>query len=537
MSTIRNTAARAALTLAALLFAAGCGDDGHDHGAHAEHDDGDAHDEHDEGAEHDEHAGDEHDEHGDHEGEERVELSAEQRARIGLATATAGPGTIERTLSFPGEVALNPDRVAHVVPRAPGIVREVSKTIGDTVEEDEILAWIESAELAEAKLDLYAREADVGRASVELPRARRVFENVNRLVELLETEPDEDALGALAGLDMGDYRGVLLTAYAGLVEARTVFERESVLREKAISSAQDLVSAQAAYQRARAEFAASLDTARFEVLVAFGEAVRARQVAEFGSVAAEQSLRLKGVDDATIARLRELAPRAGSLVPCDCGTEECEHVALPSLRDTLGADERLGWYALRAPFAGVVVEKHLTLGEKVGEDESVFAVADTATVWVELGVFQKDLADVAPGLPAVVEASGGGTRGEGTIASVAPVLDPDTRTARARVVMPNADGTLRPGLFVTVHVRLPASEAAVVVPRGAVQVLDERNVVFVPDGDGFLAVPVELGRGDRERVEVVSGLDPGREFVERGAFELKAAIATSGLDAHAGHGH
>ena len=120
---------------------------------------------------------------------------------------------------------------------------------------------------------------------------------------------------------------------------------------------------------------------------------------------------------------------------------------------------------------------------------------------------------------------------------MAPVVALDTRTARARVVLANEGDAVRPGLFVTVRVSLPTVLAAVVVPRSAVQVLDERDVVFIAEGGGFEAVPVELGRGDRDVVEITSGLEAGRRFVTRGAFELKAKIATSGLGAHAGHGH
>ena len=549
----------AILSTAVVFFAVGCGDDHAEHAGHDEHaehaaDGLDAGHDDDEGHDvgHDEHAGHDddeaphdeqadgdagHDEHAGEEGAQHVELTPEQRRRIGLTVATAAAGSIERELSFPGEVVLNPDRVAHVVPRAAGIVREVQKSMGDTVQADEVLAWIESAELAEAKMDFFAAEADVGRSRVELPRAKAIFGNVNRLLAVLESEPDDEALAALDGLEMGDYRGRLLTAHADFVAARHALERERVLREKSISSEQDLTSAQAEFRRARAELRGSLDTARFEVQVAFGEAARAQQVADFGAVAAEQSLRLKGVDEATIRTLRELAPRTGELRPCACSETSCEHNSFPSLRERLGTGERLGWYALRAPFAGVVIEKHLTLGEKVGDGESVFAVADTSTVWTNLSVFQKDLASIAPGQPVVVDVTGGTATHTGSIAYVAPIVDADTRTTIARVILPNEDGALRPGLFVSVRVALPTVEAPVVVPRGAVQILDQKTVVFIAEGDGFEAVPVVLGRGDRTRVEITHGLEPGQSYVEQGAFELKAKVATSGLGAHAGHGH
>jgi len=543
MRTLKRLALLSLSLIAMGLFVAGCGEDHADdhaeHGSrsepagHEDHEAEDGHDAHEDEADEDDHEGHDHgDEEGDH-----VEVTAEQKRRIGLALAVAGPGRIGKDLRFPGEIELNPDRMAHVVPRAAGIVREVKKTLGDRVEAGEILAWIESAELSEAKLDFFAREAEVGCCMIELPRAKQIFENVHRLVALLRKKPSLEELGKLDGLEMGEHRGRLITAYAGLVAATKAYERERNLRKKAISSGQELVAAQAEFQRARAEFNASLDTARFDVVVAFSQAARARQVAEFEAVAAEQKLLLKGVDEKTIARLRGLVPKTAGLKPCECDDPECKENELPSLRDMLGKDRRLGWHPLRAPFAGVVIEKHLTLGEKVGEDESVFAIADTSTVWVNFGVFQKDLASIEPGQPVTVVLTGGSSTHRGRIASVAPILDPDTRTARARVVLANQGNVLRPGLFVTVRVALPTVEAAVIVPRSAVQILDEKEIVFIEKGDGFEAVPVTLGRGDRKMVEVTRGLSAGQRYVVRGAFELKAKIATSGLGAHAGHGH
>jgi len=243
------------------------------------------------------------------------------------------------------------------------------------------------------------------------------------------------------------------------------------------------------------------------------------------------------VDEATIRELRELVPNSAGLKPCDCGDPECKEHAVPSLRRRLGDDRRFGWLPLTAPFSGVVIRKHLTLGERIDGEESVFEIADTSAVWVTFGVFQKDLPNVGPGQKATVEPTGGGESHAGRVGYVSPVLDPDSRTARGRLVLANPEGRLRPGLFVNVRVELPTVAAAVVVPRSAVQILDEKEVVFIEKGDGFEAVPVVLGSGDRHTVEVTRGLKAGQRYVKRGAFELKAKIATSGMGAHAGHGH
>lgn len=74
---------------------------------------------------------------------ERVELSAETRAASGITVGIVGGHTIQRTLTLPGEIVPNADRLAHIVPRFPGIAREVRKQLGDAVRQGEVLAVVE----------------------------------------------------------------------------------------------------------------------------------------------------------------------------------------------------------------------------------------------------------------------------------------------------------------------------------------------------------------------------------------------------------
>ncbi len=487
-----------------------------------DHDDGDGHD----------HAADEPEDEANH-----IELTSTQREQIGLRLATAQPGTIAVGRTFPGEVMLDPDRTAHIVPRAAGIVREANASLGDHVGAGDVLAWIESDELAEAKLAFFSKHTEVGCCQIELPRAKEIFENTSRLLALLESEPEAAEIRELDDLEMGVYRGNLLTTYSAYIAAKTVFERERGLLEKGVSSESEFIEAESAYKKATALFAAARDTARYQVRIAYTEAARTQQVAEFEAVAAEQRLRLKGADDDVISGLLALAPQTANLEPCLCDDPNCKEGEMPSVTETLGKEERLGWYALRAPFAGYVTDKHLTLGEKVDSDESVITIADTSSVWVRFNVYQKDLALVATGQTVRIDPGAGMPTANGTVAYMPPVIDADTRTAQARVELPNPDGELPPGLYATVHVDVNSVEASVVIDKDAVQTLDGENVVFIEAGDGFMAAPVQLGPSDRNRVIVLAGLKPGQHYVERGAFELKAKIVTSGIDAHAGHGH
>ncbi|MGD9402284.1 MAG: efflux RND transporter periplasmic adaptor subunit, partial [bacterium] len=200
-------------------------------------------------------------------------------------------------------------------------------------------------------------------------------------------------------------------------------------------------------------------------------------------------------------------------------------------------DEAFTRYEVRAPFDGTVVDKHITLGEKVGDDSEIFVVADLSTVWVDLSITQKDLPFVRTGTEVTISAGYGVPDAEGIIDYVSPVVGENTRTATARIVLANPDGLWRPGLFVSARLSVAGTEVPVLIPRTAAQNLDEEWVVFVEVGDGFEPVPVSLGRGDENRVEVLAGLTPGRRYVAEGAFECKAKVVTENIDPHAGHGH
>ena len=89
-------------------------------------------------------------------------------------------------------------------------------------------------------------------------------------------------------------------------------------------------------------------------------------------------------------------------------------------------------------------------------------------------------------------------------------------------------------MFVKGLVTLAPAAAAVLVPRNAVQSVAGRDVVFVEQGDALVAVPVRLGAGDADRVEVLSGLEPGQRYVAENAFVIKAEL---GKDRFGGHGH
>ncbi|RZL58300.1 MAG: efflux RND transporter periplasmic adaptor subunit [Variovorax sp.] len=194
---------------------------------------------------------------------------------------------------------------------------------------------------------------------------------------------------------------------------------------------------------------------------------------------------------------------------------------------TLGASTgsaSLGRLELRAPFDGIVFEKHIALGEAVKEDASVFTISDLSKVWAEMNIPARELSQVRVGERVVVRAGASDATADGTISYVGALLGEQTRTARARVVLPNPQGAWRPGLFVTVEV--PSKEAgapvAVTVASSALQTVDGKTAVYLKVDGGFVPQPVTVGRNDGQRAEILSGLAPGASHAATGSFIVKS---------------
>jgi cobalt-zinc-cadmium efflux system membrane fusion protein len=206
---------------------------------------------------------------------------------------------------------------------------------------------------------------------------------------------------------------------------------------------------------------------------------------------------------------------------------------LSALGADAGGSGPLNRYEIRAPFDGMVLEKHIALGEAVKEDANIFVISDLSTVWAEIAVPAKDLNTVRVGGRAKVKASAFDASADGTITYVGALIGEQTRTAKARVTMANPAMAWRPGLFVSVEVASGASDAAVTVAADAVQSVEDKPAVFVRVAGGFQATPVTLGRGDGKLVEIVKGLPAGASYAAVGSFILKSELGK----ASAGHEH
>ena len=337
--------------------------------------------------------------------------------RIKLAQidqAVVGPAKITKWTVVPGTIVPHADHIVHVAVKLSGTVAELRKNIGDEVVKDEVVAVLESREVADAKSEYLAA----------------------RLTNDLQQD---------------------LSA------------RDKTLWDSRVGTEQQ-------YLRSH-------------------------------NAAAQTGMRLN------IARQKLLA----------LGLGEKEIGALPDAPEAL-----LRLQDIRSPIAGRVAERKVELGTAVGRDNletELFVVVDLSRVWVELSVTSSDLALIREGQTARISARGSPKTVHGKIIFVSPLVDKDTRTSRVVAEIDNADGSWRPGSFVTAAVALDQREVPVVAPVAAIQSLAGEKIVFVRTKDGFEKRSVVLGQREDKSVEIISGLTAGETIAASNTFSLKAELS------------
>ncbi len=331
----------------------------------------------------------------------------------------------------------------------------------------------------------------------ELRTTGRVAFNENRLAHVgprsegrvAEVKADLGAslaagqvVAIIDSVELGRARAEYLGARASFEVTRAALDREQELLAEKITSEAEVLAARAAFEQARAHTSAAAETLRV-----LGLASREIEELDFGS-----------------------------------GTP--------------------GRVALRAPFAGRLVERHLQRGEYVSPEDTLFTVADLSSLWIWIDVYERDLSRVHQGDEARVTVDAWPERSwTGTVTYLRDAVDPDSRTVRARIEVGNPDGALRPEMFATVQLLDPHHDDAtgqevLAVPDAAIQRGPQGALLYVQRAPGtYEQRAVRLGHRSGGFAEVLSGLEVGEQVVVAGSFLLKTEASRESLGG--GHTH
>ena len=433
--------------------------------------------------------------------EMRATIDPEMAQEAGIETERAGPARLKSTLTLVGEIGLHERRLAHVVPRVNGVVREVYKYLGDQVRKGDLLALMESRELADAKSALLDALKKAEPVFLDLEREETLHENIGKMLKLLDQKPDLETLdGQLKPMLLGEARALIVPAYAKFLHLSLVYQREKELYAKKISSESDFLLAREQFESARARFHTLREKIEFDSHLTLLNKRHLAEKAELAVLTAEQKLAALGLSDEEIRRFYE---------------REDEE------------EQRFTEYPLKSPINGEIIEKHLTRGEAVKGVDTVLVIADLSKLWVNIAVPARNLGTVSLGQTVRLREDNLGLEATGRLTYLGSVIDATTRTVTGRVVIDNPKRLWKPRMFVTVELVRGERKVPLAVRVDALQKLRDQDVVFVKYGDQYQARPVEVGEKDRVWAEIKEGLRPGEEYVAKNSFAIKAEIGKS----------
>jgi membrane fusion protein (multidrug efflux system) len=185
------------------------------------------------------------------------------------------------------------------------------------------------------------------------------------------------------------------------------------------------------------------------------------------------------------------------------------------------ARAQLAETVVRAPFDGIIGQRRVDVGAYVGEGDTLVTLVDLDPLEIEFAVPDRHLAMLEVERPVSIGvASHPDRRFVGRVVFVAPEVDEVNRTVTVKADLPNPDGMLRPGQFVTVTLTLERRQDALLVPEEALLSDGRRPLVFVVAGDVATARPVRTGARVPGRVQIVEGLEAGDRVVSAGHEKL-----------------
>ena len=478
------------------------------------------------------HAGHDHEGTGHEEHAEAVKIE-------GIKIEPAELGDAREAVNVTGKVTVPPDRLVEVSPRIASKVMMARGTVGDQVSRGQPLAVISSVELAEAR-------AAYRQAAARLSAARKNYEREASIVKLGVTSvrPVEEARSeALASQgEISDAKSELAQAQSEvvrqeseLVQCKARLERAKELYADKIVSRQDLESAEAEYRRDMA----SLEGARSKVTQAQARVHKAQSKYEISKqyLAREEKVRSS----------RVLDMRALQTARADVASAEVELKAASDRIRVLGAAPGGSGdtIVVRSPISGRVITRATNVGEMADPSRPMFVVADMSRVVVEADVYEKDLARVRKGQSAEIRVDAYPDRAfYGKVVSISDVLSSDSRTAKVRCAVPNNDRLLRGEMFAKVSLITATNGQTVLVPREAVLDDSGTKIIFTPCLDcpedkkagtnacgAYDKLIVKTGQLRGDRIEILSGVEPGTPIVTVGAYQIKTAMGSGKLEA------
>jgi RND family efflux transporter MFP subunit len=185
---------------------------------------------------------------------------------------------------------------------------------------------------------------------------------------------------------------------------------------------------------------------------------------------------------------------------------------------------------IKSPIAGVVTERDVSPGQVVDQSQmapwQLMVISNTAKVWVDADVYEKDISLVKIGSPVEIRVDALPDQVfKGSVLRIAPTLDKTSRSIKVRAEIDNSSGALRDGEYAEVSLPLGTQHSGIFIPMSAVDHEGTRDFVFLDQGSKYLKRQVRIKAEEGQRCEVLSGLKPGDQIAISGAIFLGGQLS------------
>lgn len=406
--------------------------------------------------------------------ESELVLSAEAITSSGIVTDSVTERDAGNILHVTGAVEANQLQTQQITPLVAGRLERVSVNVGDRVNAGTVLGTIASSAIAELRGKYHEEETHLAIAERKLERVEKT-----------------------------ENRVAVLQSQARLNEAEATLNRTRRLVELDVVAKKDLITAETAYNVAKAEY-------EFQSNI-----VLTRDLLEAKAEVATAQVDLAHVRD----QLRALgAPVAEN--------ENEDHKGNTSV------------IPIVSPIAGVVIERMVNAGAGIEANKPLFTIANISQVWIIASVPEAQVSRLQIGAKAQIHAIALGAESfEGKVSYIDPQLNETTRTARVRIDVSNPKEQLKVGMFTEVHFQTGSSgteaKKQLFILAEAAQTVDGRTVIFLVkygEAGHFEVKDVELGEEIEGYRPVIKGLVVGERIVTKGSFTLKTKMLKNRLE-------
>ena len=181
----------------------------------------------------------------------------------------------------------------------------------------------------------------------------------------------------------------------------------------------------------------------------------------------------------------------------------------------------LSYTEIRAPFAGVVGDFNLVVGQHITSNKPLFKLFDINTIKLYVNVLEDEINKIKRGNSVRIEINAlPGKEYVGKVIYVSPFINPDNKTGKVIIKIKNVDGKIKPGMFANAKIEVERLKNRILVPKEALLVRDRRNLVFTVQDSLAKWKYVKIGKQNDKYIEILSGVSPGEDVIIKGQYNL-----------------